>query len=378
MGTFVAPKQAIQNGIARTALPYGLFSVLGFREDGERWLNGIEWETDTCAPIGAIEQWYCAAAAVNEVQTLTIGGAGLTSFTITYAGQTTGAIAEAATAPQIQTALEALSNIGVGDVAVSRNGNVITVTFTGALGGTDVAQFTATPTGGTGTVTPATVTQGVPAEAAPTGLPKDLTKDETPYGEANPFSVYGHYNCSLIGRNGNLEHGREKAREHLRGREQQRVEQALWTGDLNNVPNFSGANGYAAPVNVGSFNVNDSEDALAKVEQELAVRYGSVGVIHMSREIALGLIGKMAVDSRQGRLFTKLGTPVVAGTGYPSDRIVGSAAMIGYRSEIFEPSDRPYDLLNRGNNDLIAVAERTYVVGFDPCGLVAATLTTVE
>ncbi|MEU7787669.1 hypothetical protein [Amycolatopsis sp. NPDC049159] len=97
----------------------------------------------------------------NEVQTLTEGGSGLTSFTVTWNGQTTASLAAAATAAQVQAALEALSNIGAGNVVVTGNaGGPYTVTFQGALAGTDVAAMTTTPTGGTGTVTVATATAG--------------------------------------------------------------------------------------------------------------------------------------------------------------------------------------------------------------------------
>lgn len=97
----------------------------------------------------------------NEVQTLTEGGSGLTSFTVTWNGQTTASLAAAATAAQVQAALEALSNIGAGNVVVTGNaGGPYTVTFQGALAGTDVAAMTTTPTGGTGTVTVATPTAG--------------------------------------------------------------------------------------------------------------------------------------------------------------------------------------------------------------------------
>jgi hypothetical protein len=101
------------------------------------------------------------SALTNEVQTVTEGGSGLTSFTLTYSGQTTTSLAAGATAAQVQAALEGLSNIGVGDVAVTGSaGGPYTVTFKGALGSTNVAQMTATPTGGSGTVTVATGTAG--------------------------------------------------------------------------------------------------------------------------------------------------------------------------------------------------------------------------
>lgn len=101
------------------------------------------------------------SALTNEVQTVTEGGSGLTSFTLTYSGQTTASIAAAATAATVQTALEALSNIAVGDVTVTGSaGGPYSVTFKGSLAATNVAQMTATPTGGSGTVTIATLTAG--------------------------------------------------------------------------------------------------------------------------------------------------------------------------------------------------------------------------
>jgi hypothetical protein len=98
----------------------------------------------------------------NAVHTLTEGGAGLTSYTITFDGQTTGSIDDDATAAQVQTALEALSNIAPGDVVVTGSTNPIAMQLTwgGAYAGDNVPAPTTTPTGGTGTVVVATVTQG--------------------------------------------------------------------------------------------------------------------------------------------------------------------------------------------------------------------------
>jgi hypothetical protein len=68
----------------------------------------------------------------NEVQTVTEGGSGLTSFTLTYAGQTTASIAAAATAATVQQALADLSNLDSDDVSVTGSaGGPYTVTFKG-------------------------------------------------------------------------------------------------------------------------------------------------------------------------------------------------------------------------------------------------------
>lgn len=120
-----------------------------------------EREADLTPRVAAFFAWLQTRTTSEEVQSVTEGGSGLTSFTLTFAGQTTAAILAGATAAQVQSALEALSNVAPGDVAVTGSaGGPFTVTFGGAYADTDVAQMTATPTGGSGTVTVATVTAG--------------------------------------------------------------------------------------------------------------------------------------------------------------------------------------------------------------------------
>lgn len=114
-------------------------------------------------------------ATTEEVQTLTEGGSGLTSFTITFSGQTTASLDDDATAAQVQAALEALSNVGEGNVLVTGGPlgtGPFTVKFVGDLANTNVAQMTTTPTGGTGTVTVATTTAGGSGVDSPAGSGK--------------------------------------------------------------------------------------------------------------------------------------------------------------------------------------------------------------
>lgn len=96
---------------------------------------------------------------VDEVQLLTptptiSGGYFTMSFEHpTGNTQTTAHIAWNATIPQIQAALEALSNIGAGNILVTGDdpdtptqlsaGGVLTMTFAGSLAGLDVAEMTA-------------------------------------------------------------------------------------------------------------------------------------------------------------------------------------------------------------------------------------------
>ncbi|GHJ34340.1 hypothetical protein ACFV4E_22365 [Streptomyces hygroscopicus] len=111
------------------------------------------------------------AAVTNEVQTVTItGGPTGGTFTLTFSGQTTAAIAYNATAAAVQTALEGLSNVNPGDMTVTGNaGGPYTVTFGGQYLGDNVAQMTATGsfTGGTSpAVTVTTTTAGGTATAS--------------------------------------------------------------------------------------------------------------------------------------------------------------------------------------------------------------------
>lgn len=92
----------------------------------------------------------------NETQTATITGTPTGgTFTLTYAGQTTAGIAYNATANTVKNALQALSTIGNGNVAVTGSaGGPYTVTFQGDLAGTDVAAMTASGAGLTGGSSP--------------------------------------------------------------------------------------------------------------------------------------------------------------------------------------------------------------------------------
>lgn len=217
-----------------------------------------------------------------------------------------------------------------------------------------------------------------PAEGGGTaavGLPKTLA---APGGveEASPFTVYGMHKCSPVGRDQGA--AMDRARQHLMAREEARVEQALMTGDLENEPNFQGA----VDLTTGA---QSAKEALALLEGHIASTYGSLGVIHVSRTGATKLASDYLLTVTGGRLTTMLGTPVVAGAGYevnvgPS----GSAGAAGtvwayatpmlfaYRTDVFEPSIRTGDLLDRADNNQYAIAERGYLLGWDPCGVGAA------
>jgi hypothetical protein len=215
---------------------------------------------------------------------------------------------------------------------------------------------------------------------APSGGIIGLPKGFAPPGgvaEASPFSVLGTYKCGPIGHD--LSYAQEMATAHLLAREESRVEQALWTGDLGNTPALA-----PGATDLNAAGAVDAVSAIGLLENFIARAYGSLGTIHMSRGAANAAIAAGAVYDRGGKLYTSLGTPVVAGSGYPGTSPAGAApaageewiyaspAIFGYRSGVIYSTSREGDLMDRGRNDLYAVAERTYVLGFDECGGTAA------
>jgi len=130
------------------------------------WMNILDADVEDIGP-GTVP---AAPIAANEIQRLFITGATGGTFTLTFQGQTTAAIAftadQAALATAIDAALEALANIPAGGVAVTAGPfpGSFNITFTGGLGGMNVGQIgvganTLTPAGAG--ITVITVAQGI-------------------------------------------------------------------------------------------------------------------------------------------------------------------------------------------------------------------------
>lgn len=211
---------------------------------------------------------------------------------------------------------------------------------------------------------------GQPCAEDVTGLPKFLERGAGELGENTAFTVYGSYTCNPVGHT--VQYALDRATEHLLAREEARVEQAVWTGDLDNT-------GFATDAVQASTGLS-LRRGIAALEQWIATNYGSRGVIHMTVAAASLGLDSGILEIKGTTLQTKLGTPVVAGAGYPGTGPAGQApaagstylyatpALLGYRSSVFPGVDPPAAGLDRSVNNLHAVAERTYLVGWDPCG----------
>lgn len=118
----------------------------------------------------------------NEQQTVTLTLPTAGTFTLTYAGQETGPIDFDATAQEMEDALVALSNIALGDVDVTKVGDVYTVEFTGLLARTNVAEMTVDDTLLVGTAAVATSVAGIGPRALSVTSPyHDSTTTDTFY-----------------------------------------------------------------------------------------------------------------------------------------------------------------------------------------------------
>ncbi len=104
------------------------------------------------------------AEGLNQVATVTVSGAGAGTFTLSYAGQTTGGLAYNANSATVEAALEGLSTIGTGNVSVvNPSTGRWNVTFQGSLAGQPLTALTADGS----SLTPANEIQLV---TLPTGL----------------------------------------------------------------------------------------------------------------------------------------------------------------------------------------------------------------
>lgn len=166
------------NGYARAAITLGApvagvisnSTPVTFPTASGSWGTQVDWGIFDGPTLGA-NLLYFDALGTNEAQTVTIsGGVSGGTFTLSFGGQTTAAIAWNASALTVQGALENLTSIGEGNVVVTGAlGGPWTITFQGTLG--DAAQVLLTHniaslTGGTPAMTHAEVTAGVAGNVA--------------------------------------------------------------------------------------------------------------------------------------------------------------------------------------------------------------------
>lgn len=195
-----------------------------------------------------------------------------------------------------------------------------------------------------------------------TGLPLEFDQSGAGFAAASPFTIVGHHKCSPVGNA-----GPSVAEARLLTFEERAVEHAFATGLLGNTPTLRGATALtSAPV--------PAKTAVGLLEEWSATEYGTQGVIHAPRSVP-------ATDFRQAGLAyrTPLGTPTVFGSGYDGSGPDGEPAPAGARWIYITPPLAAYrsvvethQLFDPSVNDLIAYAQRDYLIGMNDCGVAAA------
>jgi len=148
-------------------------------------------------PGAAITTGTAGSGAANTVQTVYLTGSPTGgTFTLTYGGQTTAGIAYNAAASDVQTALAALSSIGVGNVSVAgAAGGPWNVTFVGSLADQSITAMTTSYSGLTGGSSPTSVVAVATAGSAGTpGLFYALDTTQTD-GRQTPRAIL-QYDCA--------------------------------------------------------------------------------------------------------------------------------------------------------------------------------------
>lgn len=180
--------------------------------------------------------------------------------------------------------------------------------------------------------------------------------------EFDPFTVYAYNTDAIIGHT-LAEHEQNTIARLLVG-EQRTAEQHLFAAMTTAAGSVTDLTGWS------------SHYALAWLEQELAENYGGTGVIHMNRATAMMLYDYFRVSG--GRLFTPMGTPVVAGGGYDEQSgtapgvstIFATGPVVIYRGDV----DVRQMAISKARNEVSYIAQRDYVVGWD-CSVIGADLT---
>lgn len=267
----------------------------------------------------------------------------------------------------------------VGSYEVSINGGAF-----GALGGTVLLPASPSPAsvvireaGGfhrsvTLSVIPAAA-QGTVVTATSSTIPANPDKaaaDTDPVLVATPFTVVATAPCGGM----LLDEAPDRARAALAASEWRRAEQALWTGDLGNVPYLassaaSPASGTAAlPLKQG----------LAALESALGRYYGGTGVIHVPRWVVPYLADRMLWEVTGAVARTPLRTRYAVHShnvnpGPPGQPAAGAGEFYAYatgavvvrRGEVDVPATPTTGGFDWRRNRNLTVAERPYVVELD-------------
>jgi hypothetical protein len=208
---------------------------------------------------------------------------------------------------------------------------------------------------------------------------------------ATPFTIYAELVCSPVDF---YERANDLAEEALSLTEESAVEAVFWTGTVAGVANgqyphlmaatavTEGAPSSMVQLQFATTAVTgtvvDVTRGLGLLEAALADCLDTVGYIHVDELTLEVMAANWLVTLRNGRWVTNAGHTVVVGGGYPAQIgpdgtslpstqrwMVATGPIVAYRGPV-RVNPAP-STLTRTVDTVTAIAERTYVIGFDCC-----------
>lgn len=221
------------------------------------------------------------------------------------------------------------------------------------------------------------------ADQAPAPPAKSATTEWQVRG-ATPFTAYSSIECAPVGQWDQLSETNQQA---LLRSEARFVETAFWTGVVAGqevvFPHlaadstvFDGGDLLQPAATIVSNTPQELHVGIGLLEDAMRDCYPGVATIHLPINlVALASLGEL-LETRSGRMFTKLGSKVVAGD-YPGTAPDGTTdagvTWVYATGEVFymrEPTPTRFriaDSFDRAVNTVEVIAERTYVIGWDCC-----------
>jgi len=204
---------------------------------------------------------------------------------------------------------------------------------------------------------------------------------------SNPFTVYTLPVCSAVGLL--PDQAQSRAAAALTSGEARAVEREFWTGENGVLPHLAanavvtgsdGSTEQTAATVIVSGGV-DVVEGISLLEEQLDLCYGNEGVLHVPPAVLTHMAAWNLVTRDGPRLRSPSGHLIAAGAGYPGTSPAGAAPAAGtrwvyatgavalWRSAIDFYAQSPADILDRQRNNVIFIAERTYVIAWDCCHL---------
>jgi hypothetical protein len=201
---------------------------------------------------------------------------------------------------------------------------------------------------------------------------------------AEPFIVYGSYDCPPVGNTAG--EAFTIAEKRLIIREGREVERVFWTGiteggdEVNPSLAFGNDTCGDGPIDLTPTGGPVGPVAsLAILESALGVCAPGAGVIHANYGLASFLAANYLIYSCGDAWFTVTGQRLAIGAGYPGTGpgnipatsgatwVFATGPIVIMRSEIFLTPERFLDAFNHTLNNVSVYAERVYSVGWSCC-----------